>query len=577
MSIAARVSVSSRRLYEFVHQKSRVLERLYPLACVILAAFAFAFNWATGNRGVFFLDQSMIFDGGWRILGGQTPYKDFFIPFGPVTFYIQALFFRLFGVNWTAMVLPACLFNAVATLSVIRIVRRLGGGSRLLALFGGFATAICFQAPFGTLWLEQTAMFFDLVALLAVVESLDTAGYRRRLWCLGGGFSLAVAVLSKQNFGIFFAPIVFAVLAAGEFPDVRRAWRSVLLAGIGMATTITIFLGWVWVFSDFASFVQRTIVVAGKIGRMRVTPSQIGQALAFNGAPNLYQIDLIGVFSGGIALFLAFSNLLAKDSKATIWRETAPACAVAVLAPWFRCLTQATTLNDWQNNFAFVGLSGCLGVGLWFRILDYVSIVPSADRDVRVKLPSASSVKIWLLAAAGIWGVVVLGYESRAAWVRTVQQFAKGTTFRDSVRVRGMERVRWGEPTSLDKNTTLQRADFENLVSYLFAKGGTFFVMGDSTILYGLLGTRSPQPLLYFLPDHSFLKEEIPRLDELVAGSLDRNKIGVVVREKVTFLAEVHEAYAQFPRTWGWFTSHFEHVSDFGNYEIWERRHDSPK
>jgi 4-amino-4-deoxy-L-arabinose transferase-like glycosyltransferase len=571
MSVTAKIAASSD-LNKHVHQMRGGLGGLYPLACVTLAAFAFAFNWATGHRGVFLLDQSMTFDGGWRILQGQTPYKDFFIPFGPVTFYIQALFFRLFGVNWTATVLPACLFNAMATLSVIRIVRLLGGGSRLLALCGGLATAICFQAPFGTLWIEQTAMFFDLLALLAVVESLRASGHRRSFWRLGGGFLLAVAVLSKQNYGIFFAPIVFAVVAAGELPDVRQACRSVLLAGAGMAATITIFLGWVWVFSDFASFVQRYLVVAGEIGRLRVTPGVIGLALTFNGAPNLFQIDLIGVFSGGIALFLACSNLLAKDSEGTIWRETAPACAVAVLAPWFRCLAQATTANEWENSFAFVGLASCLGVSLWFRIIDYISIVPVADRGVSLRLPSARSVKICLLVLAAIWGVVALGHEGRAAWARTVQQFAKGTRFRDSVRVRGMEPVRWGEPTMIDKTTILQRADFEGLVSYLSANGGPFFVMGDSTMLYGLLGTRPPQPLLYFMPSHSFLKKEIPRLDEMVSASLERNKVGIVVREKVTFLTEIHDSYAQFPRTWGWFTSHFDHVSDYGNYEIWKRK-----
>ena len=130
-----------------VPQMRGKLDGFYPLACVMLAVFAFAFNWATGHRGIFLFDQSIIFDGGWRVLQGQTPYKDFLIPFGPVTFYVQALFFWLFGVNWSATVLPACVFNSLATLSVIRIVRLLGGGSRLLALCAGLATAICFQAP----------------------------------------------------------------------------------------------------------------------------------------------------------------------------------------------------------------------------------------------------------------------------------------------------------------------------------------------------------------------------------------------------------------------------------------------
>jgi hypothetical protein len=56
----------------------------------------------------------------------------------------------------------------------------------------------------------------------------------------------------------------------------------------------------------------------------------------------------------------------------------------------------------------------------------------------------------------------------------------------------------------------LRKVDFEDLVSYLAAKRSTFFVMGDSALLYGLLGVRSPQPVLYFEPSHCFLEEEFP-------------------------------------------------------------------
>jgi hypothetical protein len=568
MSVSSRVAGPSLRISRF-HQISEKLEQSYPLACGILAALAFAFNWATGHRGVFLLDQSMIFDGGWRILQGQTPYKDFLLPFGPVTFYIQAAFFKLFGVNWSATVLPACVFSSIATLCVIRIVRFLGGGSRVLALCGGLATAICFQAPFGTLWLEQTAMFFDLLALQAVVEASHVSGYRRSFWQLAGGLSLALAVLSKQNFGIFFVPVVLAVVVTSDLPDVRRACRSVSLVGVGVASLIAIFLGWVWLFSDFSSFVQRVLVVAGEIGRLRLNRWVIAKVFSFQITPNLFQFDLIGSLSGGVALFLAVFNF-----RGQAWREMAPACAAAILLPWYRSLTQATTLNDWENNLAFVGLAGCLGLSLLFRLTRFISIMPVPDRDVTTRLPSARTVKICLCVAAGIWGSVFLTYVGRAAWKRTVQGFKADAVFRDTIHVRGLERVRWGEPTSIGKTTVLRKADFENLVSYLSAKGAGFFVMGDATLLYGLLGTRPPQPLLYFQPSHSYLKEEIPRLDEVVSASLERNKIGVVVREKVTFLSVVHDSYSQFPRTWAWFTNHFDHVKDFGNFEIWERRPD---
>ena len=557
-----------------VQQKREKPGSLHLLMCTLLALFAFYFNWATGHRGIDLLDQSMIIDGGWRILQGQIPYKDFLIPFVPVTFYIQALFFRLFGVNWTATVLSACLLNVVATLSVIRMVRLLlGDRSRVLAWCAGFGTAVCFQAPFGTLWLEQTAMFFDLLALQAAVESLHAAGFRRSFWQVACGISLAVAMFSKQNFGTLFVPIVFAVLVAGELPDLRRVFRSILIAGAGLAAGLAIFVGWVRVFSDWPSFVQRAIVVAGEIGRTRLTPTALAHALTFEAVPNAFQIDLLGILAGGIALSIAFSNLWSKDSNPIVWRELAPVNVIAIVLPVFHSVTQTTTLNEFQNSFAFVPLVAALAAGLLFRVMDYVVIAPA----VNLRLPSARSVKIFLSAAIGLWGLMVLVYIGKAAWARSIQEFTKGTRFSDAIQVRGMEWVRWGEPTLIDFKSILPRADFENLASYLSAKKDTFFVMGDTTMLYALLGTPSPQPMLYFLPGHSYLPREIPQLDEMVSESLKRNNVRVVVREKVTFLPDVHDAYPQFPRTWAWFTSHFEHAKDFGNYEVWEWRADGSK
>lgn len=545
---------------------------IYSLACFSLATLAFMFNYATGHRGVFLLDQSMIFDGGWRILQGQIPYKDFLIPFGPVTFYIQALFFWLFGVNWTATVLPACLMSFAATLIAIRIVRLLVDGSRLLALGAGAATAICFNAPFGTLWLEQTTMFFDLLALLAVVESLRAPARQKSFWRAGSGLLLAVAMLTKQNYGVLFAPVVFAVAAAGELPDIRQACRSVMVTAAGIIVGLAAFLVWAGVASDLASFFQRTVVVAGEIGRSRMTPAAIIQAVTFNATPKLFQIDLIGFFSGCVALFLGICNYLGGDSEATIWRETAPAALIAIAVSWFRSLTQVTTLNEWQNSLAFMGLAGCLGIGLCFRIISYLSVVPARERSLPLRLPSARSVQIVLCVVAGMWGMLLLGYEAQVAWSRKIQHFPAGARFQEAVRVRGMERVLWGEPTTIRMTTPLNRTDFEGLVTYLSANGSPFFVMGDSTILYGLLGIPSPQPLLYFLPSHSFLKEEIAELDELVAASLERNKVAIIVREKVTHLTQVRDAYPQFPRTWQWFTANFDHMKDYGIYEVWARR-----
>jgi hypothetical protein len=80
----------------------------------------------------------------------------------------------------------------------------------------------------------------------------------------------------------------------------------------------------------------------------------------------------------------------------------------------------------------------------------------------------------------------------------------------------------------------------------------------------------SPQPLLYFLPSHSFVPRQIPELDAQIHAALVRNHVQIVVREKDTFLPAVRESYPLFPKTWAWFQANFTHRRDFGIYEIWE-------
>src|SRR4051812_41759698 len=100
---ACKDSDSRVRFFYCANMIRDTTEYLYTGGCALLGGAALLFTWLTGHRGVFLLDQSMIFDGGWRLLQGQVLYKDFLVPFGPVTFVIQALSFKVFGVNWSAM------------------------------------------------------------------------------------------------------------------------------------------------------------------------------------------------------------------------------------------------------------------------------------------------------------------------------------------------------------------------------------------------------------------------------------------------------------------------------------------
>lgn len=67
------------------------------LLAVIAVVVAFLLPYFAGRIGIIFFDHSIVIDGAWRILHGQVPYRDFSVPYGPLLFYLQALFFALCG------------------------------------------------------------------------------------------------------------------------------------------------------------------------------------------------------------------------------------------------------------------------------------------------------------------------------------------------------------------------------------------------------------------------------------------------------------------------------------------------
>jgi 4-amino-4-deoxy-L-arabinose transferase-like glycosyltransferase len=189
--------------------------------------------WVVGHRGIYLFDQSGVFDGAWRMVQGQVLYRDFYAPYGPIVFWIQSLFFRLAGVDFSSMVLSAAVINSVAIVCVIWLIRRLFPNPlhRPTAIAAGLLTAVWFQAPFGTLWFEQTSFCFNLVAMVLLVEtgfwSERTAVYLR----VAAGCSLAISVLSKQSAGVVLLPVPLGVVVITCLTG-RRQILGPLLQGI---------------------------------------------------------------------------------------------------------------------------------------------------------------------------------------------------------------------------------------------------------------------------------------------------------------------------------------------------------
>jgi len=548
---------------------------------VAILIFAFAFTWYSGHRGLFLLDHSAVFDGAWRILQGQIPYRDFYMAFPPIMFWIQAALFKVAGLNFSSMVLSAAVVNVLATASIMRIVGRLVTWSNFPALLAGLITAIWFQPPFGTLWMEQVAFLFACGALQFTLEAgLLTNRFSIIFWFLAGG-CMTCSFLSKQNAGAFFVPVCVGVILIQNWRTGRRFLLSLASFGAGASIVAVAFFVWLRLCSDPALFWRHTIEVAGGIGKERVLMHleslAEGLFLCLLTPRSAIPPSLLGMLIGPVVFIVGALNL---DLKSGQMRKFAVCGFLLLSLPLYQNLFIVSTMNEPQNAQPFLGLilALLLSVVLLLRQASFSADIGSGTIRIPVRLPTAAGsamVAFTLLSVLAAW---VLFEGVQVARYRIVQEFGSTTRFVNRIQAPGMERVFWGDPTLIPTRTglvTILQEDFENVARYLQSRPGSFFVAGDATILYGLLRKPSPQPLLYFAPNHSHTSADIPRLDNAILRSLETHNVQTVVKEQFTFMS-TQPVYSVFPQTWSWLTTKFEPVHQFGIFEVWERKPEKP-
>jgi hypothetical protein len=536
------------------------------------------------------------------------------MPFGPVTFALCALMFRVAGVNFSTLVLTAALVSFVATALALRVSWLLARRSGGLALLGGLMTAVWFQAPFGTPWMDQTGFLMNLIALWALVEARlrsaagkgpGDAALDRALplgwlpsgwaWYVLAGVASVAAVLSKQNAGGLFGFVCLGMLWAPGDDGPRAGWRATLSYALGAALASLAFAGWLAARSDLRTFRHYWLEVSAEIGLSRVAYWKVLGTLVFQ--PLLSSsIPLFGMATiAGLLTVLLMSGGRPASGVSTRVALNAWLC---LALPQFHSLFQLTTNNDASNNNAFIGL---IIVSLFALIAHWLARAPSVsfrDRDARVRVALAHpALRRATAAMIGGFSLYSAGEGLMVAHGRFVQEFAPGATFDERLQVRGAERVRWGEPTritpqfcsslgdmckissastALDHSyELLQREDFEQVARRLRERGGNFFVFPDATMLYGLTGRASPQPLLYFHPGQSYSLADQAMLDRTIVAALERNHVRSIVLERASFMG-THKLLAEFPQLDAWIARHFELSEAIGTYHLFDAREAAP-
>jgi len=438
---------------------------------VLLFVLGVSVNLTFGRRGFFPLDQSNVFDGGWRILSGQMPFRDFSAPSGIVQSFMQAPLFRLFGVTWFAYCLHASIVNGVFAAAVYALLRLCGSTTLEATLFAALS-AFFFYPPTGTPFTDQHSFFFMLLMFVATAGGAATAGRTEFAFWFAVPILFVLGYLSGQ-IPISFGAVAVAVFVASQ-PVRARRWIPALAAGTLCAAAGVAVVGWT-ARIDWSEAVRSTIL----------SPWQVAGDRTFRGG-TLGPVRMIG------------SSLIRNPLRLDLWSLDIALVAAIPLVIWNLSLRRVS-VQTWMLvtsalvTAAFLAYTRTLlpaGVGL------VMIVVGTAVAAMRQTLPRH-------VAWPAIAIVGVLAIRDTAVFVRNVDSARLAHVAYDpqqAARAEGhlppaLAFMRWSRGAS-----SYDPDELTALVDFLRDSDGNFVLIGESAILYGLAGKPSVTPVLWLDP-----------------------------------------------------------------------------
>jgi hypothetical protein len=544
-------------------------------------------NLSFARLGVMLLDASIVFDGGWRILSGQVPWRDFAIPYGVVPSAIQALFFAAFGRTWFAYALHASIANGLFAVLVygLLVVLRLPRG---LAFFYGLCSTWFFYPMVGVPFMEQHSFLFTLAAItMAVSGTFATApGGQRAAWSFVAPL-VGLAFLSKQVPVVFALPAMAALLVLPGTVPVR-----VRLVGLvrGITVCVAVAMGaWLLLSIPAASFYESVIARPGQIGGARTGAWwELAQKVGLR-YDNLPAVMGLRIIHTAVPLYWACATgmvgvlvlwFVTRRDPAGPAEDASRALHALMLVPG----TYVTSLllgfvanNQTQNSVAFYPVAGGLLhalVAATLRVFDHGGRLVLGVRPVALRWwtrAARTALVVLSIVLVSRWARDTVTWATEVDMPRMVNDmsFDFGLASRSAESMpREMQFLRWTpSPRSYELN------DWTALLTFLRERDQNFFVLGDNLLSYGMLGKPSIAPSLWFHPGLT-----MPTPEEPGFGAYERDVLHRLRRYDVRLIVQegdetrMHVSLGQLPELSAWLAADWEQTRTFGLYRVWERR-----
>lgn len=461
---------------------------------VIVAAVAAALVWSVGFKGFMPLDQSIVWDGAWRLMQGQAAFVDFAMPAGFVPAALQAGAFANFGLSWTVYVAHAALANALFAALVFACSARVFGRTGP-AFFYGLLAGIAFYPPMGTPYPDHHALLFGLVPFLVLLGDAARGRVTVLAWAAMPLLWL-LAVLSKPLPGLFLAAGA-APIAAVVAVRLGASGRAVAALAIGgaVAASDALLLASAYAVS-FDDLWRSLVVLPGATGAARLAPPFV--------VPRLGDLAKPGIVVTALALVYCWRALL-RPAATLDWAAHAAATALLAAGAAYVLLS---------DNSPWFGLGALpLAAGLaHFLIERRLQGFPGLRRRLG-----------WTVGGFAAVQLGVLHLDITVTRAANELRHGRWTAAEDASAIDPrLAGLRWVLPPAVARDLKAEdsAAAYRDLLALLRAREGNFVLIGDATILYSLAARPSAFPALWF--HRGLAWSPGPAFDAQVAAAMQR-------------------------------------------------------
>lgn len=251
-----------------MQQKKLIQSYKNYIFLLILSFSSFGLTYHYGFIGIMPMDNTVLFNGGYRVLNNYIPFNDYWLVTGPILDYLNALFFKVFGISWKSFMFHSSLFNSLLAIASYFFFLKLNL-NYFFAFFYALLISILFYPVVGTPFVDHHSTFFLILSFYALIISIKTDNYKYFIFI---PTVLLLSFLSKQTpaaYGIITISLITIIML---FFNLDKFKEKILYILFGCLISLVVFiLFFILTGIKFQNFFNQYIMFASSIGGNRLS------------------------------------------------------------------------------------------------------------------------------------------------------------------------------------------------------------------------------------------------------------------------------------------------------------------